>query len=110
MTLPVLPGGEGFGFKVMGGSAVGLFVSEVKAGRKELQVRHETLQTLLYSLFLSLSHTQVGDQLLEIAGETTLGMSYFEATQILHAAKDKVQLKVTENSASKRCLFLCQFL
>ena len=80
MTLPYLDSDRGFGFKLMGGSAVGLFVSEVSLGKKELQV---------------------GDQLLEIAGQSALQMSYCEALDLVGQAKDKLQLKVTPNRASE---------
>ncbi len=69
---------KGFGFKMIGGNAVGLFVSEAK--RKELQV---------------------GDQILEIAGHSALQMSHYEATELITQAKDTLQLKVTQNVASK---------
>lgn len=59
---------------------MGLFVSEVKAGRKELQV---------------------GDRILEIAGRSAVEMSHYEASEIIAQAKDTLQLKVTQNAASK---------
>ena len=59
---------------------MGLFVSEVSLGKKELQV---------------------GDQLLEIVGQSALQMSYCEALDLVGQAKDKLQLKVTPNRASE---------
>ena len=59
---------------------VGLFVSEVGLEKKELQV---------------------GDQILEIAGQSAVQMSYYEALMLLQQAKEKVQLKVMQNRASK---------
>lgn len=79
MTLPYIRN-EGFGFKLSGGNAIGLFISEVQPGRDEIKV---------------------GDQVLEIAGEPTLEMTHYAATQLLTRTKDKVVLKVMENNASK---------
>ena len=64
---------------MVGGNAVGLFVSEAK--RKELQV---------------------GDQILEIAGHSALQMSHYEATELVARAKKTLQLKVTQSVASKK--------
>lgn len=76
VTIPYV-GGEGFGFKMIGGNAVGLFVSEVlRLPRKELQP---------------------GDQILEINGQSTRNMTHFEASQLM--GKEKVSLLVTENTA-----------
>lgn len=80
MTLPYLGSDKGFGFRIIGGNAVGLFVSEVSLEKKELQV---------------------GDQILEIAGQSAVQMSYCEVLEILAQAKDKIQLKVTQNRASE---------
>ena len=78
VTIPYV-GGEGFGFKMIGGNAVGLFVSEVlRLPRKELQP---------------------GDQILEINGQSTRNMTHFEASQLM--GKEKVSLLVTENTASE---------
>ena len=79
MTLPYIRD-EGFGFKLTGGNAIGLFVSEVQSGRDEVKV---------------------GDQVLEIAGESTLEMTHYAASQLLKGSKDKVVLKVMENNASE---------
>ena len=38
MTVPFVAG-EGWGFEVTGGNAVGIFISKVSSSRKELQVR-----------------------------------------------------------------------
>ena len=40
ITVPFLAG-EGWGFEVTGGNAVGIFISKVSNSRKELQVRQE---------------------------------------------------------------------
>ena len=71
---------EGFGFKVIGGNAVGLFVSEVKPVRKELCQ---------------------GDQILEINGQDARHMTHCEASQLLRSCRDKVHLKVMDNGASE---------
>ena len=71
---------EGFGFKVIGGNAVGLFVSEVKPGRKEVSQ---------------------GDQILEINGKDARRMTHYEATQLLRGCRDKVHLTVMDNGASE---------
>ena len=63
---------------MIGGNVVGLFVSEAK--RKELQI---------------------GDQILEIAGHNALQMSHYEATELVTQAKETLQLKVSQNVASK---------
>ncbi|XP_064396525.1 uncharacterized protein LOC135343497 [Halichondria panicea] len=76
---------DGYGFKLTGGNAVGLFVSDVAAGRDEIKV---------------------GDQVLEIAGESTLEMTYFASQDLLKKAKDKVQLKVMENNAKFQAIML----
>lgn len=78
ITLPYLVPEKSFGFKFIGGNAVGLFVTEVNLGKKELQV---------------------GDQILELAGQSAVQMSYFEARELMAAAKGKLQLKVTQNTA-----------
>lgn len=83
MDLSYLASEKGFGFKIIGGNVVGLFVSEVTTGKKELQV---------------------GDQILEIAGRNAVQMSCFEASEIISKAGDKLQLKVVQNAASKFCL------
>ena len=80
MTLPYLDSDRGFGFKLMGGSSVGLFVSEVSLGKKELQV---------------------GDQVLEIAGQSAVQMTYYEALELVGQAKETLQLKVVQNRASE---------
>lgn len=59
---------------------VGLFVSEVIPGKKELQV---------------------GDQILEIAGQNTAQLYYHEAVALILKAKSKLQLKVVQNNASE---------
>jgi C-terminal processing protease CtpA/Prc len=59
---------------------VGLFVSEVSSGKKEIQV---------------------GDQILEIAGQSAIQMSYCEAAELIAQAKDKLQLKLAQNNASE---------
>ncbi len=79
-TVTIPRSSEGYGFKLSGGNAVGLFISDVAAVRDEIKV---------------------GDQVLEIAGESTLEMTYFAAQELLRGLKDKVQLKVMENNASK---------
>jgi hypothetical protein len=38
VTVPFVAG-EGWGFEVTGGNAVGIFISKVSSSRKELQVR-----------------------------------------------------------------------
>ena len=63
---------------MIGGNAVGLFVSEVKPGRKEVQA---------------------GDQILEINGQGTRAMTHYQATQLLRSQREKVTLTVMENSA-----------
>ena len=78
VTLPKTK--QSFGFKLMGGNAVGLFVSEVSLEKKELQV---------------------GDQVLEIAGQSALQMSYCEALDLVGKAKEKLELKVVQNKASE---------
>lgn len=80
LTLPFLGSEKGFGFKLIGGNMVGLFVSEVSLEKKELQV---------------------GDQLLEIAGHSALQMSYYEALSLIQESKDKLQLRVMQNRASE---------
>jgi len=80
VTLPYLSSEKGYGFRIIGGNAVGLFVSEVSLEKKELQV---------------------GDQILEIGGENAIQMSYCEVLDIISRAKDKIQLKVMQNKASK---------
>ena len=93
VTLPFIASEKGFGFSFIGGNVVGLFVSEVKVGRKELQV---------------------GDQILEIAGHNAVQMSHYEASDIISHVKDKLFLKVTQNPASKlvllRCNVVCVYL
>ena len=59
---------------------VGLFVSEVSLGKKELQV---------------------GDQILELAGQRAVQMSYCEAAELVAQAKGTLHLKVAQNNASK---------
>ena len=54
--------------------------------------------TLFWCCYLFL---QVGDQVLELGGQSTVGMSHYEATSILRSSKDKIQLRVAENTASK---------
>ena len=71
---------EGCGFRIIGGNAVGLFVSEVNRGRKEVSA---------------------GDQILNINGKDTRNMTHYEATQLLQRSKDKVSLTVMENNARK---------
>ena len=78
VVIPSSP--EGFGFKVIGGNAVGLFVSEVKPGQKEVSQ---------------------GDQILEINGQDARHMTHFEATQLLRSTRGKVHLTVMDNGASK---------
>ena len=46
-------------------------------------------------------YIQVGDQVLELGGQTTMGMSHYEASNILHSSKDKILLRVVDNIASK---------
>ena len=43
----------------------------------------------------------MGDQVLELGGQSTASMSHYEATSILRSSKDKIQLRVAENIASK---------
>ena len=50
---------DGYGFKMIGGNSVGLFVSEVRPGRKEVQA---------------------GDQILQINGRGTRAMTHYQAT------------------------------
>ena len=78
-TVTITSSSEGFGFKVIGGNAVGLFVSEVKPVRKELCQ---------------------GDQILEINGQDARHMTHYEASQLLRACKDRVNLTVMDNGAS----------
>lgn len=59
---------------------MGLFVSEVSSGKKELQV---------------------GDQILELAGQSAVQMSYCEAVELIAQAKSTLQLKVAQNTASE---------
>ena len=54
--------------------------------------------TLCWCCYLFL---QVGDQVLELGGQSTVGMSHYEATSILRSSNDKIQLRVAENTASK---------
>jgi hypothetical protein len=77
-TVTITSSSEGFGFKVIGGNAVGLFVSEVKPVRKELCQ---------------------GDQILEINGQDARQMTHYEATQLLRGCKGKVHLTVMDNGA-----------
>ena len=69
---------DGYGFKMIGGNSVGLFVSEVRPGRKEIQA---------------------GDQILQINGKDTRDMTHYQATQLLRSQREKVTLTVMENSA-----------
>ena len=64
---------------------VGLFVSDVMVGKKEVQV---------------------GDQILEIAGQSAVQMSFFEAAELMSQEKEKLQLKVAQNTASE-CYDVC---
>lgn len=59
---------------------MGLFVSEVSSGKKELQV---------------------GDQILELAGQSAVQMSYCEAAELISQAKGTLQMKVAQNTASE---------
>lgn len=79
VVIPFHPA-EGYGFKMIGGNAVGLFVSEVRSGRKEIAP---------------------GDQILEINGQDARHMTNYEATQLLRQSRDKVTLVVIENNARK---------
>ena len=71
LTIPSSP--EGFGFKVIGGNAVGLFVSEVNLGHRE--VSQEV-------------------QILQINKKDARRMTHYEATQLLRGCRDKVHLTV----------------
>ena len=71
---------DGYGFKVIGGNAVGLFVSEVRSYLKEVAP---------------------GDQILEINEIDTRNMKYYEAMNLLRSSPDKLHLVVMENSARK---------
>ena len=59
---------------------MGLFVSEVKPGQKEVSQ---------------------GDQILEINGQDARHMTHFEATQLLRNTRGQVHLTVMDNGASK---------
>ena len=48
MTVPFVAG-EGWGFEVTGGNAVGIFISKVSSNRKELQVR-ESIKCMIHAL------------------------------------------------------------
>ena len=63
---------------MIGGNSVGLFVSEVQPGRKEVQV---------------------GDQILQINGQSTCAMMHYQATHLLRSQREKVTLNVMKNSA-----------
>lgn len=76
VTIPRTP--EGFGFKVLGGNAVGLFVSE--SLRKDLEP---------------------GDQILEINGNPTRGMTHYEATYLLRQTTDNLTMTLTDNYSRK---------
>ena len=76
VTIPRTP--EGFGLKVLGGNAVGLFVSESLC--KDLEP---------------------GDQILDINGHSTRGMTYYEATHLLRQSSDQVTMTVTDNYSRK---------
>eukprot|EP00731_Ephydatia_muelleri_P005712 Em0002g1888a len=65
---------EGFGFKVLGGNAVGLFVSETH--RKDLEP---------------------GDQILEINGHMTQGLAHYEATHLLRQTTDQLTMTLVDN-------------
>lgn len=69
---------EGFGFKVLGGSAVGLFVSETH--QKDLEP---------------------GDQILEINGHSTQGLAHYEATHLLRQTTDQLTMTLVDNYSRK---------
>ena len=73
---------------MIGGNAVGLFVSEVRSNRKEVSP---------------------GDQILEINGHDTRDMRYYEAMDLLRSSRDKLQLVVMENSARKSFPMSCRY-
>lgn len=66
----------GFGLKLIGGKTVGVFVSDVKP---------EVTQVL------------PGDQVLEINGHNTQGMTLFDASSLLMASTSDLKLTVVEN-------------
>ena len=77
MTLPFA---GGYGFKMIGGNVVGLFVSEVRPSNPRSEVSQ-------------------GDQILEINGTDSRHMTHNEATQLLLASQSPLSLIVMENSA-----------
>ena len=81
----VIPFEGGYGFKMIGGNAVGLFVSEVWHPRKNIAQ---------------------GDQILEINGTDARHMTHYEATQLLRSSQGPLSLIVMENNARK-CHTLC---
>ena len=73
-----LPFEGGYGFKVIGGNIVGLFVSEVRPSCREVSQ---------------------GDQILEINGTDSRHMTHNEASQLLRSSYGPLSLVVMENCA-----------
>ena len=83
VTIPRTEGG--YGFKMIGGNAVGLFISEVRPSLKDVTP---------------------GDQILQVNGQDTSHMTHFEATDLLRSS-ERVTLVVTENNARTSCVCVC---
>ena len=71
---------------MIGGNAVGLFISEVRPSLKDVTP---------------------GDQILQVNGQDTSHMTHFEATELLRSS-ERVTLVVTENNArTSMCVCVC---
>ena len=99
---------------MIGGKTVGVFISDIRADVTQVSIKHFD-QLYIYLkyyiiidtrpffiiIFIVLLQVYSGDQILNINGHNTQGLTLYDASQLLQSVSGDLQLTVVENRASK---------